>query len=434
MIRTCCFLTLLILAVPCLAANPHLSGTPPLISLRSATDVMASGPLSRVLSVDEMLGPSLRGLSLREGGNLFGLMVDSSFYWLGDHWGNDRLLSFSYNPQGLLDEMLFQIWDSDLWSFSNQQSAVFTYDADSRVSTLVQYLWQENQWQPWLMDVLSYNPEGLVSQITSSTWVSGAWTLAVLDSFLYVSGSLLRSEEIIKRWESEQWVNVLRQYYSYNSHNQPDSVVQQGWESGAWKNWSRWVSLYDSLNHEVESIEQNWGLTGWANSSKNAYTYDSRGHRTIDLHSIWEMANWVPTDVDSMKYVGDRLVEVVHNYFAASQLRRTLYSYDLAGNQTGELGLRWEAASGWINETRESYVYSRLQFLCGDADASNLVNVSDVVFLIGYIFIGASQPSPLASGDADCSGTVVLTDAVYLVNFIFAGGPAPCATCPKEEL
>lgn len=434
MIRTCCFLTLLSLAVPCLAANPHLSKTPPLISLCSVPEVKVSGALARVLSVDELLGPNLRGSTLREGGNLFGLMSDSSFYWLGDHWGNDRFLSFSYNPQGLLDEILFQIWDSDLGGFNNQQLAVFTYDADSRVSTLVLYLWQENQWQPWFMDALSYNPEGLISQITSSTWSFGVWTPAVLDSYSYVSGSLLRSEVITQQWESEQWVNVMRQYYSYNSLSQPDSVVQQGWDSGAWKNWWRWVSLYDAQNFEVESIEQNWGLTGWDNYSKNSFTNNSRGHCTIDLHSIWETAHWVPTDVDSMKYAGDLLVEVVHNYFAASQLHRTLYSYDLAGNQTGELGLRWEAASGWINETRESYVYSRLQYLCGDADASNLVNISDVVFLIGYIFTGASQPSPLASGDADCSGTVVLTDAVYLVNFIFAGGPVPCAACPKEEL
>lgn len=434
MIRTCCFLTLLSLAVPCLATNPLLSATPPLISLRSVPDVKASGLPARVPSLDALLGLNLRGFELREGGNLFGVMFDSSFYWLGEHWGNDRLLSFSYSPQGLLDEVLFQIWDSDLGSFSNQQLAVFTYDADSRVSTLVQYLWQENQWQPWLMDALSYNSEGLVSQITSSTWSFGVWTPARHDSYSYVSGSLLLSEVITQGWESEHWVNVMRQYYCYNPFSQPDSVVQQGWESGAWKNWSRWVSLYDALHFEVESIEQNWGSTEWINTNKNSYTYNSRGHRTIDLYSIWEMAHWAPTDVDSMKYAGDLLVEVVHNHFAASQLRRTLYSHDLAGNQTGELGLRWEAASGWTNETRESYVYSRLQFLCGDADASNLVDISDVVFLIGYIFTGASQPSPLASGDADCSGTVVLTDAVYLVNFIFAGGPVPCAACPKEEL
>lgn len=434
MIRTCCLLALLSLAVPCLAANLSLSKTPPLISLRSVPDVKASGALSRVLSTDAMLGSDFRGLSLREGGNLFALMFDSSFLWLGDHWGNFRLLSYSYNPQGLLDQMLDQNWNGDPEGFRNFELDVYSYDADSRISTIVMFLWRDNHWEPWQMHALSYNPIGMISQITSSGWSLGEWVLGGLNSYSYVNGSPLLSEVITQSWESEQWVNVLRQYYSYNSLNQPDSVVQQGWESGAWQNWSRWVSLYDAQNFEVESIEQNWGPTGWVNSNKNAYTYDSRGHRTIDLYSIWEMANWVPTDVDSMKYVGDRLVEVVHNYFAASQLRRTLYSYDLAGNQTGELGLRWEVESGWINETRESNVYSRLQYLCGDADASNLVNISDVVFLIGYIFTGASQPSPLASGDADCSGTVALTDAVYLVNFIFAGGPAPCATCPKEEL
>ncbi len=69
------------------------------------------------------------------------------------------------------------------------------------------------------------------------------------------------------------------------------------------------------------------------------------------------------------------------------------------------------------------------EFLCGDADGSSSVSISDVVFLINYIFAGGPPPEPLMSGDADCSGSVTISDAVYLINFIFAGGPAPCSAC-----
>ncbi len=67
---------------------------------------------------------------------------------------------------------------------------------------------------------------------------------------------------------------------------------------------------------------------------------------------------------------------------------------------------------------------------CGDTDGNSLVTVSDAVFLINYIFVGGSQPSPPLSGDVDCNGVVTILDAVYLINYIFSGGDAPCAVCP----
>ena len=69
-------------------------------------------------------------------------------------------------------------------------------------------------------------------------------------------------------------------------------------------------------------------------------------------------------------------------------------------------------------------------YLCGDADGSGMVTISDAVQLINYIFAGGSAPNPLNAGDADCSGMVTISDAVYLISYIFSGGAAPCAACP----
>ncbi len=65
-------------------------------------------------------------------------------------------------------------------------------------------------------------------------------------------------------------------------------------------------------------------------------------------------------------------------------------------------------------------------FVKGDADGNGMVNISDAVYLIGYIFSGGPAPSPLFAGDADCSGIITVSDAVYLISYIFSGGPAPC--------
>lgn len=68
-------------------------------------------------------------------------------------------------------------------------------------------------------------------------------------------------------------------------------------------------------------------------------------------------------------------------------------------------------------------------FVCGDADGNGLVNISDAVFLIGYIFSGGPSPNPIAAGDPDCNGLVSISDVVYLISYIFSGGAAPCAAC-----
>jgi|WetSurMetagenome_2_1015567.scaffolds.fasta_scaffold426795_1 hypothetical protein len=66
--------------------------------------------------------------------------------------------------------------------------------------------------------------------------------------------------------------------------------------------------------------------------------------------------------------------------------------------------------------------------LCGDADGSGSFDISDVVYLIGFIFSGGSTPNPICLGDADGSGSIDISDAVYLISYIFSSGPAP--HCP----
>lgn len=66
--------------------------------------------------------------------------------------------------------------------------------------------------------------------------------------------------------------------------------------------------------------------------------------------------------------------------------------------------------------------------LAGDADGNGMVNISDAVYLISYIFGGGPAPDPLSAGDADCNGIVNISDAVFVVAYIFGGGSTP--NCP----
>jgi hypothetical protein len=69
------------------------------------------------------------------------------------------------------------------------------------------------------------------------------------------------------------------------------------------------------------------------------------------------------------------------------------------------------------------------QILCGDLDGSGQINVSDLVYVVNYIFADGPAPVDSGGGDVNCDGIVSLADAVHLVNYIFGDGAPPCHGC-----
>ncbi len=68
-------------------------------------------------------------------------------------------------------------------------------------------------------------------------------------------------------------------------------------------------------------------------------------------------------------------------------------------------------------------------YICGDANGDQTVNISDAVFIINYIFIGGETPYPIEAADANGDRSCNVSDAVFIINHVFIGGPAPVA-CP----
>ncbi len=76
-------------------------------------------------------------------------------------------------------------------------------------------------------------------------------------------------------------------------------------------------------------------------------------------------------------------------------------------------------------------VNENIPYICGDANGTGNVDVSDAVYIVNYVFVsGSPTPDPIEAADANCNGEVDVSDAVYIVNFIFVDGPAPCSNCP----
>jgi len=64
-----------------------------------------------------------------------------------------------------------------------------------------------------------------------------------------------------------------------------------------------------------------------------------------------------------------------------------------------------------------------------DFGGGDLINVSDLTYLVAYLFQGGDEPGCLSEADVDGSGAINVSDLTYLVAYLFQGGPAP-AVCP----
>ncbi len=157
-------------------------------------------------------------------------------------------------------------------------------------------------------------------------------------------------------------------------------------------------------------------------------------NRAYQVDSLWNRMNAVT------KFEGTPIIGDLNSVVVAGTHESVLSTADsfkfvivLAGQLSGDLN----SLKAAVDKAKSFYCQHIAadqtgcpQYLCGDADGSTSISISDAVLLINYIFGGGAPPSPLLAGDADCSGSVTISDAVSLINYIFGGGAAPCSNCP----
>jgi hypothetical protein len=70
-------------------------------------------------------------------------------------------------------------------------------------------------------------------------------------------------------------------------------------------------------------------------------------------------------------------------------------------------------------------------FLRGDSNLDAVLDISDALFTLGFLFLQAGSPLECEdAADTDDSGVIDITDPVFLLNHLFLGGPAPPPPSP----
>jgi hypothetical protein len=68
--------------------------------------------------------------------------------------------------------------------------------------------------------------------------------------------------------------------------------------------------------------------------------------------------------------------------------------------------------------------------ITGDFNMDGLLNSSDIILTVNFIFKNGPDPQPIAlTADVNCSGQVTSADIIYLVNYVFKSGLPPCDAC-----
>jgi hypothetical protein len=73
-------------------------------------------------------------------------------------------------------------------------------------------------------------------------------------------------------------------------------------------------------------------------------------------------------------------------------------------------------------------------FIRGDTNGDSVVDISDGVKVLLYLFMGTQPPECLDTADADDSGDIELTDVVFILQFLFQSGPPPSPPYPEPGL
>jgi hypothetical protein len=61
----------------------------------------------------------------------------------------------------------------------------------------------------------------------------------------------------------------------------------------------------------------------------------------------------------------------------------------------------------------------------GDANGDQEINITDVLYMINYLFRHGPAPVSFVSGDANCDDDLGILDVVYLINYLYKHGPSP---------
>lgn len=191
-----------------------------------------------------------------------------------------------------------------------------------------------------------------------------------------------------------------RQGYSRPPDIKPfDAYYVDDAAAGPWVNFPPFEPADPSPEDEATGVEVDTDLS-WTSGDPN-----ENDTVTYDLY--------LGTSTPLPLVIGDLAIPF---YDPETLLYETTYYWRIVTRDTHDTTT---AGPVWTFTTKPEWIR-------GDCNGDEEIGLSDVVYLINYLFNDGPGPDPIESGNLNCDDVVGLADVVYLINYLFKNGSPPC--------
>lgn len=248
---------------------------------------------------------------------------------------------------------------------------------DRNVDSISFYSWDELT-EKWIQENkqgiinYKYSSNGLLTEKISNRFNEESQTAEKTFREVYKYDSTGNVVEIISfQWINNGWTATHREATSYHSDKDPSENIYFEWdhETNGWINKSRIVYPFDPLDTFAVKLYYTWDQisNGWVKILQNKLEYNEEDESAIETIAEWNKNSnsWIKLwqiESDSITEL-NQSQQIVHRWDQVSQ-RWVAYSFKVSSHAQGGRILDthyrlWSTEiNDWINEGRESYVYS----------------------------------------------------------------------------
>jgi hypothetical protein len=129
-------------------------------------------------------------------------------------WVNSKYVDYSYNTFDLPDTVIDKQWNATLEEWVDQNKTVYNYTSAQLTETKTDFLWDGSQWLNKTRISYQYNADNLIQEILNEYWSFGfeEWAKASLSNYSY-DENLNRNQFNFYIWNTmnEAWQNFYRE-------------------------------------------------------------------------------------------------------------------------------------------------------------------------------------------------------------------------------
>lgn len=198
---------------------------------------------------------------------------------------NDTRIRYAYNNlDTTLDQVLLEVWASGAWAPFRKVKIL--YNTRNTVAEEVYQEYTNGAWVNYMRYLYTYDANDSTTKDLLQAWNTTTSAWADYDQMLYewdLNGNLTKVHYQVY-WLTQSWDDQFRYTYTYNQNNQVTTMLYEISILGSWMNFLQGTASYNN-NQLTEEIIKQWLANAWLNVERYAYTYGLAISSPFDIFS-----------------------------------------------------------------------------------------------------------------------------------------------------